>query len=103
MKKLILLSCLFVSSAVSASGDDAQICNEIADIAATVMQQRQDGVPIEIQERIALEFESDSKDVYEFIVEDAYDQLLLNTDLGKQQIVDDFRKHYFELCMNEEK
>ena len=103
MKKLILLSCLFVSSAVSASGDDAQICNEIADIAATVMQQRQDGVPIETQERIALEFEGDSKDVYELIVEDAYDQLLLNTDLGKQQIVDDFRKHYFELCMNEEK
>ena len=103
MKRLILFSCLFISNAVLALGNEAQICSEIADLAATVMQQRQDGVPIETQERIALEFEGDSKDVYELIVEDAYDQLLLNTDLGKQQIVDNFRKHYFELCMSEEK
>ena len=103
MKRLILFSCLFISNAVLASGNEAQICSEIADLAATVMQQRQDGVPIETQERIALEFEGDSKDVYELIVEDAYDQLLLNTDLGKQQIVDNFRKNYFELCMSEEK
>ena len=103
MKRLILFSCLFISSAVLASGNVAQICSEIADLAATVMQQRQDGVPIETQERIALEFEGDSKHVYELIVEDAYDQLLLNTDLGKQQIVDNFRKHYFEFCMSEEK
>ena len=103
MKRLILFSCLFISNAVLALGNEAQICSEIADLAATVMQQRQDGVPIETQERIALEFEGDSKDVYELIVEDAYDQLLLNTDLGKQQIVDNFRKHYFELCMGEEK
>jgi len=103
MKRLILFSCLFISNAVLALGNEAQICSEIADLAATVMQQRQDGVPIETQERIALEFEGDSKDVYELIVEDAYDQLLLNTDLGKQQIVDNFRKHYFEFCMSEEK
>ena len=103
MKRLILFSCLFISNAVLALGNEAQICSEIADLAATVMQQRQDGVPIETQEKIALEFEGDSKDVYELIVEDAYDQLLLNTDLGKQQIVDNFRKHYFEFCMSEEK
>ncbi|OTG82246.1 hypothetical protein B9T27_08315 [Acinetobacter sp. ANC 4648] len=82
--------------------DESNVCEGIAALAEEVMQQRQDNTPLQIQKRIALEFEGDSKDLYEFIVEEAYQQPVLNTDLGKQQMIEKYRKHYFELCMSED-
>ncbi|OTG66371.1 hypothetical protein [Acinetobacter silvestris] len=107
MKKIILLGCLLISGITMASIDETKtneidVCEDIAALAKEVMQQRQDNVPLQTQEQIALEFEGESKDVYELIVEHAYDQPLFNTDLGKQQTIEQFRKHYFELCMSED-
>lgn len=103
MKKLVLLGFFLISSTVMASVEETNICYGIADLAATIMQQRQDDVPLQAQELIALELEGDSKDVYELMVDDAYDHALFNTDLGKQQIVEKFRKRYLELCVGEAK
>ena len=103
MKKIVLFGICLASSLTFAAGQDTDACNELADLAAAVMQQRQDGVPLETQERIALEFEDESKALYEEIVQASYEQPIYRTDLVKQQSVEKIRKQYFELCMAAEK
>ena len=99
MKKFALLGLCLASSLAFAAEKDTEACNELADLAAAVMQQRQDGVPLETQERIALEFEEESKALYEEIVQASYEQPVYRTDLAKEQSVEKIRKQYFELCM----
>ncbi|MEG2359519.1 hypothetical protein [Acinetobacter sp.] len=99
MKKFALLGICLASSLAFAAEKDTEACNELADLAAAVMQQRQDDVPLETQERIALEFEDESKALYEEIVQASYGQPVYRTDLAKEQSVEKIRKQYFELCM----
>ena len=99
MKKFALLGLCLASSLAFAAEKDTEACNELAGLAAAVMQQRQDGVPLETQERIALEFEDESKALYEEIVQASYEQPVYRTDLAKEQSVEKIRKQYFELCM----
>ncbi len=102
MKKIILTICLLIPQLTFAASEDTDICEGIATVAENVMQQRQANISLQIQQNVILQFDGDSRDVYELIVEDAYEQPILKTDLGKQQMVDKFRKHYFELCMSED-
>ncbi|MBJ9985092.1 hypothetical protein IAE19_06495 [Acinetobacter sp. S40] len=99
MLRALLIGCLSVPSFAFALTPD-QECQQIAEVAAAVMQQRQEGIPYSTQQRISEEFTSeDTKAFYMDIVEDAYSEKQLNTDTAKEQATQAFAKSYFDRCL----
>ncbi|ENV77024.1 hypothetical protein N5J44_02310 [Acinetobacter ursingii] len=99
MLRVFFIACLVVPNFAFALSPD-QECQQIAEVAAAVMQQRQDGVPYSTQQRISQEFSSEeTKEFYMDIVEDAYTEKQLNTDTAKEQATQAFGKSYYDRCM----
>lgn len=91
------------SGAVFASvQDNISFCQAIAIVAGNVMQERQDEVPLSLQKSIALEYEDGARELYEAIVEDAYDLPILPSETQKQQAVESFKLEYFDYCEHAE-
>jgi hypothetical protein len=82
--------------------DNISLCEAIAIVAGNVMQERQDEVPLLAQKQIALEYDDGARDLYEAIVEDAYDLPILPNDSQKQQAVQSFKLEYFDYCEHAE-
>lgn len=103
MKKIIMCCCCLYSGAVFASvQDNISFCQAIAIVAGNVMQERQDEVPLSLQKSIALEYEDGARELYEAIVEDAYDLPILPSETQKQQAVESFKLEYFDYCEHAE-
>lgn len=91
------------SGALFASVQDSiSFCQAIAIVAENVMQERQDEVPLSLQKSIALEYEDGAKELYEAIVEDAYDLPIFPNETQKQQAVESFKLEYFDYCEHAE-
>lgn len=103
MKKIIMCCCFLYSGTLFASmQDNISLCEAIAIVAGNVMQERQDEVPLLAQKQIALEYDDGARDLYEAIVEDAYDLPILPNDNQKQQAVQSFKLEYFDYCEHAE-
>ena len=103
MKKIIMCCCCLYSGSLFASmQDNISLCEAIAIVAANVMQERQDEVPLLAQKQIALEYDDGARDLYEAIVEDAYDLPILPNDTQKQQAVQSFKSEYYDYCEHAE-
>lgn len=103
MKIIIMCFCCLYSGALFASvQDNISFCEAIAIVAGNVMQQRQDDVPLSVQKSIALEYEDGARELYEAIVEDAYDVPILLNDTEKQQAIKSFKLEYFDYCEHAE-
>ena len=99
MFRALLISCMSLPTVAFALTPD-QECQQIAEVAAAVMKQRQTGTPYSTQQRISQEFKSeDTKAFYMDIVEDAYSEKMLNTDPAKEQATQAFAKSYYDRCM----
>ncbi|MCU4412572.1 hypothetical protein KTH71_00715 [Acinetobacter sp. WU_MDCI_Axc73] len=99
MLRAFFIAYLVVPSFAFALSPD-QECQQIAEVAAAVMQQRQDGVAYSTQQRISQEFNSEEiKEFYMDIVEDAYTDKQLNTETGKEQAIQAFSKSYHDRCL----
>lgn len=99
MKTIIMCCCFLYSGTLCASiQDNISLCEAIAIVAGNVMQERQDEVPLLAQKQIALEYDDGARDLYEAIVEDAYDLPILPNDIQKQQAVQSFKLEYFDYC-----
>jgi len=103
MKKIIMCCCCLYSGMSFASvQDNISFCEAIAIVAGNVMQQRQEEVPLSLQKSIALEYEDGARELYEAIVEDAYDLPVLPNETQKQQAVESFKLEYFDYCEHAE-
>ena len=103
MKKIIMCCCCLYSASLFASvQDNIGLCDAIAIVAANVMQQRQEDVSLDTQKRIALEYEDGARELYEAIVEDAYNIPILPSELDKQQVIDSFKHEYLDYCEHAE-
>ncbi|MPW44672.1 hypothetical protein D7V21_03080 [Acinetobacter guerrae] len=99
MLRALLTVCMSLPALCFALTPD-QECQQIAEVAAAVMQQRQEGVTYSAQQKISEKFTSeDTKAFYIDIVEDAYSEKQLNTDTAKDQAIQAFGKSYYDRCM----
>lgn len=100
LKYLTFIVLIFWFRVCTASASEAE-CRNIAEVAASVMQQYQKGISYAEQEKTAQHLKSsDIQMFYMDIVEDAYTGKQLATDAAKNQAVQAFAKSYYDRCMS---
>lgn len=99
MRWLMTAALLAVASPGMAERLPTSFCTQVADIARTIMEARQKGVPMEKAIEVA-ERGGDVRGLAIIMVEEAYDRPRWHSDSSQRREIEDFGETFYKVCYN---
>lgn len=76
----------------------ADVCEGMGDLAATLMRNRQDGIAMSVQMTLLENTDPSIKEMLRLMIIEAYDRARFSTEEYKQRSIDDFRTVFEAAC-----
>lgn len=98
MKKLIMALLLCIATPVQASSNDAELCHNIGNLAASIMKARQQGIDKD-RVLLAIDPRSPAANLAETLVDIAYSKPIMVTVEAKRDSIDRFALETELVCL----
>lgn len=89
-----------VALAAKPSDETLSYCKTLAEMAGSIMKNRQDEVPLAERMKVISGGEPDLNELGAVIIKDAYSTSALRTDEDQKRAVSEFKEKWFSLCVN---